>query len=101
MQILGQYAIFDLLNDTLGVTKNIDYMKARLMIAALAFVALSSVAVAQDKTQKADSCKMKTECCKSKEAVKPASCAKTKTCEKKADKTAKSTKTAKTVVTKK
>jgi hypothetical protein len=48
-------------------------MKAKLMIAALAFVVLSSAAFAQEKTEKAGCCKEKTECCKAKEE-----CSKTK-----------------------
>jgi len=47
-------------------------MKARLLLAAVAFVALSSIAVAQEQTKKAGCCseKQKTECTKSKDASK-------------------------------
>ena len=44
-------------------------MKAKLFMVALAFVALSSAVLAQDKTEKSGCCKekAKTECCKAKE----------------------------------
>lgn len=61
-------------------------MKARFLMVGLAFVALSSIAVAQDQTKKAGCCKEKTECCKAKEAEKPACCDKTKSTEKTAQK---------------
>jgi len=76
-------------------------MKARLMIAALAFVALSSVAVAQDKTTKTECTKAKTECCKAKEADKATCSDKTKTSEKKAGKTVETKTSAKVADTKK
>lgn len=45
-------------------------MKARLLIAAMAFFAISSLAVAQDQTQSSGCCKAKTECSKVKEGEK-------------------------------
>lgn len=58
-------------------------MKARLLMAGLAFVAFSSMAVAQEKTKKADCSKAKTECCKTKEAEKAKCCDKATTTKKK------------------
>ncbi|MDD4921640.1 MAG: hypothetical protein PHS30_04070 [Bacteroidales bacterium] len=76
-------------------------MKARLMIAALAFIALSSIAIAQDKAKKADCSKEKTECCKAKDADKTACCNKAQSTEKKADKAVEAKKPVKKVETKK
>ncbi|MDD4923128.1 MAG: hypothetical protein PHS30_11735 [Bacteroidales bacterium] len=76
-------------------------MKARLMMAALVFIALSSIAVAQEKAKKTDISKEKTECCKAKDADKTASCNKAQSTEKKADKAVEAKKTVKKVETKK
>lgn len=70
-------------------------MKARLLIAAIAFFAISSLAVAQDQTKSSGCCKAKTECSKAKEGVKPENCDKSKTTEKAPDK---KTETSKKVV---
>ncbi len=76
-------------------------MKAKLMIATLAFVVLSSAAFAQDKTEKAGCCKekAKTECCKAKEeCCKSKEAAQVKSTDKKAgEKKVAKSKEAKTV----
>jgi len=59
-------------------------MKARLLMAALAFVALSSMAVAQEPA-KAGCCQPKTECCQGKEAAKAGDKSTKKETAKKAD----------------
>jgi hypothetical protein len=74
-----------------------SFMKAKLLMVGLALFALSSIAIAQDQTQKAGCCKEKTECCKAKDGVKPACCDKTKATEKTAQKAETSKPATKTV----
>jgi len=76
-------------------------MKAKFLMVAMAFFALTSIAVAQETAKTTGCCKGQTECSKAKDADKPASCAKAKTTEKTAQKAATAKQTTKTVQTKK